>query len=263
MEDNIFISVPINYLETEKELIEKYKFNLELKIFSYDIDELHLKSFIDMAEFKNQLGLRVTIHAPFVDLSPGGFDERIRQVTEERFMRVLDMAALFKPENVVFHPGFNEIIHGQFFDIWEERSKITWSKIVKYAEELNQRISFENIFEKDTRVLEILLEITDSSVTGVCIDVGHHNVFSKTPLEQYFKTFKEKVFEVHLHDNDGDFDWHKAIGDGSIDFKNVLNLIKAYSPNTLLTLEPHDKDTLFKSLSNFREILNASCNSKG
>ena len=255
MENNIFISVPISYLETEKELIEKYKFNLELKIFSYDIDELNLKSFIDMADFKEQLGLRVTIHAPFVDLSPGGFDEKIRQVTEDRFMKILDFAALFKPENIVFHPGFNEIIHGQFFDIWEERSKITWEKIVNYAERLKQRFSFENIFEHDTRVLETLIKIADSHLAGVCIDVGHHNVFSKTPLDEYFKTFREKIFEVHLHDNDGSFDWHKAIGEGNIDFKNVLKLINNYSPDTLLTLEPHDKDTLFKSLSNFKEIL--------
>jgi sugar phosphate isomerase/epimerase len=255
MTENLFISVPIEYVETEKELIEKYRFNLELKIFSYHLDELRLNYFSDAAEFVKDLGIRVTFHAPFVDLSPGGFDEKVRKVSEERFMEVLDYAVLFNPENIVVHPGFNEIIHGQFFDIWKERSEITWKKVFKYAENINVKISFENIFEHDARVLETLLGLADSELAGICIDVGHHNVFSKKPLVEYFEKFGEKIFEVHLHDNNGDFDWHKAVGEGSINFYQVFDFVKKYCPNTILTLEPHDKETLFKSLKNVTEIL--------
>ncbi len=255
MLDNIFISVPITYLKSELELIKKFKFNLELKIFSYDLDELRMYDFVTMSDVVKNLGLRVTFHAPFVDLSPGGFDEKVRKVSEERFLKVIDYAVLFQPENIVVHPGFNEIIHGQFFDIWKERSGITWSNVFKYAAKLGVRISFENIFEHDTRVLETLLDIADSEFAGVCIDVGHHNVFSKQPLEKYFRTFGNRVFEIHLHDNNGEFDWHKAVGEGNIDFENVFNLVKHYSPNTILTLEPHDKETLFKSFENVKNIL--------
>ena len=85
--------------------------------------------------------------------------------------------------------------------------------------------------------------------------MGHHNVFSKHDLEIYFKTFADNIFEIHLHDNDGDFDWHKAVGEGSIDFMKVFSLIKKYAPDAILTLEPHDKETLFKSLENVKKIL--------
>ncbi len=256
MEKELFISVPIDYLDNEKELLEKYRFNLELKIFGHDIDNTDFKTFYNRAEYVKKLGIKYTFHAPFIDLSPGGFDEKIRKATEERFIKVLDLSVVFEPINIVFHPGFNEIIHGQFFDLWVEKATITWNNIVDYAEKIGVKISFENIFEKDTRVLEKLLEIADSDIAGICLDVGHHNVFSKKPVDEYFKKFKNKIFELHIHDNHGDFDWHRAVGDGNIDFHTVFKLAAQYCPNAIITLEPHDKETLFKSLENTRRILN-------
>ena len=255
MEKELFISVPINYLDDEKELIEKYRFNLELKIFGHDLDAVTFHKFYQWSNFIKNLEIKYTFHAPFIDLSPGAFDEKIRKVTEERFIKILDLAVLFKPENIVFHPGFNEIIHGQFFDLWIERATITWKNILEYAKKVNVRFSFENIFEKDTRLLEKLLEITESSITGICLDAGHHNVFSKKPIIEYFQKFNEKIFELHIHDNDGTFDWHKAVGDGNIDFKNIFKLAFRYCPEAIITLEPHDKETLFKSLENTKRIL--------
>ncbi len=255
MIENLFISVPINYLETETQLIEKYKFNLELKIFGNDLDTINLSVFYKWADYIKSLGIKYTFHAPFVDLSPGAFDEKIRKITEERFLRVLDLAVIFQPENIVVHPGFNEIIHGQFFDLWVKNASITWKNVFNYAEKINTKISFENIFEKDTRVLEKLLEIADSPLAGICLDVGHHNVFSEKPVEEYFKKFQSRIYEIHIHDNNGDFDWHKAVGEGNIDFENVFKLVLKYCPDAIVTLEPHDKETLFKSLENTRRIL--------
>ncbi len=255
MEKELFISVPINYLDLEKDLIEKYKFNLELKIFGNDLDSINFNKFYKWSEYVKTLGIKYTFHAPFIDLSPGGFDEKIRKATEERFVRILDLAVIFEPINIVFHPGFNEIIHGQFFELWVERATITWKNILNYAEEINVKFSFENIFEKDTRVLEKLLEIAESPLAGICLDVGHHNVFSKKDVEDYFKVFNEKIFEIHIHDNNGDFDWHKAVGEGNIDFHKVFKLAEKYCPNAIITLEPHDKETLFKSLENTKRIL--------
>jgi len=263
MKKNIFISIPIEYFKTEKQLIEKHKFNVEIKIFSNDLDNFKFKDFVEIANFVNSLGIRKTIHAPFIDLSPGAFDEKIRKVTEERFLRTLDLAVIFKPENIIVHPGYNDIIHGQFFDLWIEKCKITWNNIFSYAKDIGVKISFENIFEKDTRVQETLLKIANSELAGICLDVGHHNVFSSIPLENFFQKFHKKIFELHLHDNDSTFDYHKAVGDGNIDFYKVFSLTQKYCPDAILCLEPHDKETLFKSLENTLRILNESSYSKG
>ena len=74
-------------------------------------------------------------------------------------------------------------------------------------------------------------------------------------MEDWFKRFKTKIFEVHIHDNDGTFDYHKAVGDGNMDFIKVFRLIKKYSQDAILTLEAHDKETMLKSYYNVKKLL--------
>ncbi len=255
MKNNIFISIPVDYLETEKKLIEKHKFNLELKIFSHHLDSFKLADFIKFNDFLKNLQLKCTIHAPFIDMSPGSFDDKIREITLKRFLNILDLSAIFKPLNIVFHPGYIDAIQGWFFDMWLERSYNTWKEVINYCKKINQKISIENVFEKNTVVIERLIKKINSDFCGVCFDIGHHNVFGEITVEEWFKKFKDKIFEIHLHDNDGTFDYHLAVGEGNIDFENLLKLLKTYSPDAILTLEAHDKDTMFKTYENLIKIL--------
>ena len=48
-------------------------------------------------------GLEITFHSPFMDLSPGGVDRRVKQVTSET-SKVIELAGFFKPKNIVFPP---------------------------------------------------------------------------------------------------------------------------------------------------------------
>ena len=255
MNEQIFISIPVDYLKKEKKLLKKYKFNLELKIFSHHLDNYSIYDFVKFNEFVKNLNIKCTFHAPFIDMSPGSFDDKIREVTEERFLKIFDLCAIFNPLNVVFHTGFFEPIEGWFFDRWVERSIITWKKVKRYSKKLNQKFSIENVFEKDFKVHEILLNKINSDFCGICLDVAHHNVFGENRIEDWFIKFKDKIFEFHIHDNDGSFDWHWAVGEGNIDFIKIFNLIKKYSPNAIITLEAHDKETMLKTYENVMKIL--------
>jgi len=42
-------------------------------------------------------GLKVTFHAPFMDLRPGALDDKIRQASLDRIKEVLDLAPYFHP----------------------------------------------------------------------------------------------------------------------------------------------------------------------
>ena len=247
MLNNIFLSVPIDYLEQEQKLIEKKKFNLELKIFAHHLDNYNFSDFVDFNNFLKSLNLRLTFHAPFVDMRPGSFDEKIRLITLDRFINIIDLASIFKPENIVFHAGFFEPIEGWFFDKWFNNAMKTWNKVKKYCEKINQKFSIENVFEKDYTLHKKLLNKIDSNLCGICLDVAHHNVFAKNNLKEWFKEFREKIFELHIHDNDGEKDWHWAVGDGEINFKNIFIFAKKYCPDAILTLEAHDKDTMLKT----------------
>jgi len=255
MKDNVFVSVPVEYFFDEIELITKKRFNVEIKIFAYHLDEYKFYDFVKLSKIVKDLDLRCTIHAPFMDLSPGSFDKKIRKVALDRFEKTIDIAGLIEPENIVFHTGFFKPIHSWFKERWFNESMKTWEEVFSYCKKVNLKFSFENVFDEDTKIIEMFIKKFNSNLVGVCFDIGHFNVFAKNSIDEWFEKFKDKIFEIHIHDNNGEKDWHWAVGDGKIDFFMLFNLVKKYCKDAILTLEAHDKETMLKSYKKVKEII--------
>ena len=106
-------------------------------------------------------------------------------------------------------------------------------KIINYAKELNVKVAFENT--KIKGYLEYVLgNIKDDNV-GICFDAGHCHVHFNDEFN--FKFFKDRIFAVHLHDNDKSDDLHLLPFDGTIDWKNVIKKLKECNYNGPITLE--------------------------
>jgi sugar phosphate isomerase/epimerase len=63
-----------------------------------------------------------------------------------------------------------------------------------------------------------LIEAVGRTNLGVILDTGHQHA-QKENLSLAVKKMKNRVFFVHLSDNDGRDNLHLALGDGSIDWK--------------------------------------------
>lgn len=192
----------------------------------------------------------LTIHAPFMDLSPGAVDSKVRAVTIERFSQIFNIAETLKPKVIVFHSGYEKWKYASKIDLWLEGSLITWKHLLPRAEEQGIRIAIENIFENDPINLRFLMEKMGSQYFGVCFDTGHFNLFSATPLEEWLQQLKPYIIELHLHDNNKSADNHRAIGDGSFDFDTLFPLLK--DRNLVYTIEAHTKEDAFKSLERLK-----------
>ena len=192
----------------------------------------------------------LTIHAPFMDLSPGAVDSKVRAVTIERFSQIFNIAETLKPKVIVFHSGYEKWKYASKIDLWLEGSLITWKHLLPRAEEQGIRIAIENIFENDPINLRFLMEKMGSQYFGVCFDTGHFNLFSATPLEEWLQQLKPYIIELHLHDNNKSADNHRAIGDGSFDFDTLFSLMK--NKNLIYTIEAHAPEDAFKSLERLK-----------
>ena len=106
-------------------------------------------------------------------------------------------------------------------------------KIVEYAKKLNVKIAFENT--KIKGYLEYVLgNIKDDNV-GICFDAGHSHAHFDDDFN--FEFFKDRIFAVHLHDNDKTNDLHLLPFDGTIDWKTVVTKLKECNYEGLVTLE--------------------------
>lgn len=106
-------------------------------------------------------------------------------------------------------------------------------KIVDYADELGIKVAFENL--KIKGYLEYVLEHIKNKNVGICYDAGHAHVHFKDDFP--FEKFKNRIFAVHLHDNDQTDDLHQIPFDGTINWVTVMEKLKENGYEGPITLE--------------------------
>lgn len=106
-------------------------------------------------------------------------------------------------------------------------------EITDYAKQLGVKVAFENT--KIKGYLEYIISNLNDDNVGICYDAGHCHVHFDDEFNYEF--FKDKIFAVHLHDNDKSDDQHLLPFDGTIDWEYVISKLKYCNYNGPVTLE--------------------------
>lgn len=106
-------------------------------------------------------------------------------------------------------------------------------EITNYAKKLNVKVAFENTKVKG--YLEYVLGNINDDNVGICFDIGHFHVHFNDEFN--FEFFKDRIFAVHLHDNDKSDDLHLIPFDGTIEWEPVIKRLKECNYNGPVTLE--------------------------
>ena len=246
----IHVHVPYFMLISRIDFVVSHRINPEIYFSAQDLDTCSEVDVKHVAHTLEQNRLEVTIHAPFMDLSPGGVDQKVKQVTSDRFLKTIEWAQFFKPRSIVFHPGYANSIFDGDVGLWLESSLETWRPLIKEAEKRDLVFAIENVYEETPDSLKRLLEEMNSTHFRFCFDAGHYQSFSlrKAPLSCWIETLREYLWEVHLHDNHGQWDEHLPIGEGGFDFVQFFSLLSKFQLNPIYTIEPHQEDHLWRGL---------------
>ena len=106
-------------------------------------------------------------------------------------------------------------------------------KIANFAKQLNVKIAFENT--KIRGYLKYVIENIKDDNVGICFDVGHCHAYFNDDFD--FELCKNRIFAVHLHDNDKSDDLHLLPFDGTIDWKRAMENLKKCNYTGPITLE--------------------------
>jgi sugar phosphate isomerase/epimerase len=106
-------------------------------------------------------------------------------------------------------------------------------KIVDYAQSLNVKVAFENT--KIMGYLDYVIEHIDNENVGICFDSGHYHVHFNDKFD--FDKFKNRIFAIHLHDNDKSDDLHLIPFDGTLNWDDVINKLKECHYTGPITME--------------------------
>jgi sugar phosphate isomerase/epimerase len=252
----VHVHIPYGKLRDYLALIRKRKYDLEIYLPASVLGQLER---VDLEVLLDNLdwGPALTIHAPFMDLNPGAVDPMIRSATQMRFKQVLSVASVLKPRAVVFHAAYDRWRYAGKRELWLENSMETWPRVMEIASRIpDMRVAVENVFDEDPEALGMLIERISSPQFGFCFDTGHFNLFSTMTMEEWFERLGRHLVEVHLHDNGGAEDSHKALGSGTVDFARFFRLINEHRVRPVYTLEAHEPEDIEPSLEKIRTFLN-------
>jgi len=177
--------------------------------------------------------------SPWIDL--GSDYESIRRgwiLESKKTLRVAEKLGLVL---VNFHANAN----GMFFGTKRKIILNNWirslQEIVSYAKDLDVRVMLENMPKSGSSIHSpdefkyILRHVPELQVH---LDIPH--AFTSGGMKSildYIRMFNDRIAHIHWHDNNGEFDEHLPVGDGSIDHRRVVKALKEIKYERTITLE--------------------------
>jgi sugar phosphate isomerase/epimerase len=195
----------------------------------------------ELVQALGQYSMAVVCHLPtFVytaDLSPG-----IRKASLMEMIHSLTTAARIGAEKVVLHPSFISGLGPFVMETATGYAHESLGAIITEARHLGVELCFENMFPAyhwffDPSHFEtVFREFRDLKMT---LDTGHANIDDpgKTRLYEFIQRFPDRIGHIHVSDNAGKKDDHVRVGQGNIDFKKVVTLLKHAGYDDTITFE--------------------------
>lgn len=231
------------YLSTMDEnahiIAEKYGLGLEIAEFctAWNMDEKFAETDEAVRE-KIRRCARKTLHAPFNELFPCAIDPKAAQLARDRYRQAIALAKVYGAAKVVIHGGYNPRI---YYPQWYvERSVDFWADFLK--EDPGVEIVLENVLEEDPDDLAKIVSRVDHPRLGLCLDVGHVNAYSAADCIRWMERWAPHLRHFHLHNNDGTWDSHKGLNDGTLPMATLLKQAEMICPRATFTLELTDSE---------------------
>jgi len=249
----IFINVPYRLVGANIERVAGLGVGIEVYAENNILDELDMGDVKELGEKLRDSGISCTAHAPFMDLSPGGYDRKIRTLSKDKIKRAVEMAHRLNAISIVCHPGYNKWFYDGNEQLWLDSSVETWTEVLGEAKG-GPLVLLENIFEETPATLIALFRYFKDKDLYFCFDSGHFNLFSTIPLEGWLIPLKNRIREMHLHDNHGKSDEHLPIGSGTFPFRELKAFI-AQLTGIVYTSEFHSETHAMDSIKNLNKFI--------
>lgn len=243
----------ISHLLDDKDMTEIFKgkdLGLESIEFSigYCLDKFE-KSLTAYRRRIEAMGHKaLNIHGPFLDLNPASNDTLIRRATRQRFQQAYEAARRLEAGKIIYHTCFVPRVN--FLEGWVDLAVPFWKEFLEDKGN-DIQICMENVFDPEYEILAEVVREVNHPAFSLCLDVGHANHASKTPITQWIEGLAPWIGHVHIHDNDGITDSHQAIGEGSIPWHEVLKALHDFCPQTDCTIENVTREAVEKTLACF------------
>ena len=113
---------------------------------------------------------------------------------------------------------------------------------------MDMEILLENVLEEQPQMLLDIIRSVGDPRLRMCLDIGHANVYSKVSAEDWLEACAPWIGHFHIHNNDGSWDTHSPLEQGTIPVQKLLARAEVLCPDATYTLELMDSETSIRFL---------------
>lgn len=225
--------------ENAMRLAGKYDLGIEL-------DQFCTAMYMDMPDFpawnadvSRFLPRARVFHGPFNEICPCAIDPKVRAISMERYNQAFDLMQHYGLKKLILHGGYVPMVY--YPEWYIEQSILFWKEFLENKPE-DFTLCLENVMEPEPSMLVQIVTGVDDERCRLCLDTGHANIrrVSTVPITEWAREFSPYLSHVHLHNNDGEWDWHKNLGTGTIPMEEVLDILDELAPSASFTFENVD-----------------------
>lgn len=230
----------------------RHGLGLEIAEFctAWNMDEEFEKTDRLVEEKSRGIG-RFHLHAPFNELFPCAVDRKARRLAAERYRQAIELAKRYGAAKVIIHGGYHPLL---YYPQWYHSESVAfWKEFL--AEQPGVEIVLENVMEETPEMLAQIIADVGSENLRMCLDVGHANAYSKIPMAQWLECCAPWISHFHIHNNDGSWDTHSPLEQGSIPLQELLARADVLCPNATFTLELTEGEPAVERLLQWGELL--------
>lgn len=164
---------------------------------------------------------RRVLHGPFNELFPCAIDPKARRLATFRFSQAAALAQAYDAGKLVLHGGFNpQMYYPQWY---VEQSVLFWKDFLKTLPE-GLTVCVENVLEPTPDMLLNIVRGVEDPRLRLCLDVGHVNAYSRIPAKTWLAECGTYLSHLHIHNNDGTWDTHNALYEGTLPIRELLDI---------------------------------------
>jgi len=184
--------------------------------------------------------IEYTVHSPFADINIASPNSVLRRVMLKRLEKSMVYTRQLNGRQWVFHSGWKTGVSEFYPNLDWQLNLRSVRTLLTLARKHGVEISVENTPEPFPFLLKSMQDFALfyselGNDIGMTLDVGHANI-NRQALG-FIKEFSDKIVHVHVSDNDGNYDSHRGIGHGKVDWKAIAEGLKHINYRGVIMLE--------------------------
>lgn len=192
-----------------------------------------------LAKELKKMNIPFSVHPPAWDTNLTSQMYELRKASWDLHVKALHFAAEIGASQMVLHPGF---FGWPSFDkeVAKRRAREITVQLSEIAKPLGVRLAFENVggpmqslytFDEYSCALDGI----DENV-GYLIDIGHANM-NGWDIPRLIRKVSNRLFGLHIHDNNGKIDEHLPIYDGNLNWEEIFAAMRCAGEDCEFILE--------------------------